>query len=322
MKPSDEMPDVASVAVVCGGSSAEAAVSRVSGKCVFDALRSRFPKTTMLELTPSIIDELRRVKADVVFPALHGPPGEDGCFQGVLELLGIPYVGSGVLASALAMSKHTAKQVLQSCDVPVPMGMHVRRAGANETDRIQQFCSAIRGGYVVKPAHQGSAIGVHFCDSYPAVEEAIQNVFRLDDCALIEERIIGAEVTVAVLDDGPDLPPIEIVTPSGSWYDYSHRYTAGLSEHLIPARISEAQRQISVEYARKAHEALGCRDLSRVDMIVPSEGNPRVLEVNTLPGMTPTSLFPDAAKHVGISFEELTARLVIAAVRRKTTGRN
>lgn len=321
MKQNETMYETISIAVVCGGSSAEAAISRVSGQGVFEALRSRFSNTHLLELTASIIDDLRRVRAEVVFPALHGPVGEDGCFQGLLEVFGLPYVGSGVLASALAMSKHTAKQVLQNYGIPVPRGIHVRRDEVNGIDRVRQFSEATRSAYVVKPSSQGSAIGVHFCNSYSALEEAMKNVFQLDECALVEERIVGAEVTVAVLDDGPDLPPIEIITPLGSWYDYDHRYTAGLSEHLIPARISEAQRQMAVQYARKAHEALGCRDLSRIDMIIPTEGNPRVLEINTLPGMTPTSLFPDAARHAGISFEELTARLVISAFRRGETER-
>jgi D-alanine-D-alanine ligase len=171
---------------------------------------------------------------------------------------------------------------------------------------------------VIKPARQGSAIGVRFASHPAATEEALAAALALDERALVEQRIRGREITVAILErpEPEALPVIEIRTPAGSWYDYEHRYTAGLSEHVVPAPLPPPQYARTQEVALLAHRALGCRDLSRVDLVVPDRREPVLLEVNTLPGMTPTSLYPDAARAAGISFEALVAYLVERAAER------
>lgn len=305
------------IAVVCGGPSAEAEVSRVSGKCVAEALRASYANVSLLELEEFVGGGLAADTFDVVFPAFHGPPGEDGTFQGFLEVLGIPYVGCAVAASACAMDKVIAKQLFRSRDLPLADDVVVYRsegaaAGARRAlDRLGK-------DVVVKPSSQGSALGVVFGKDVDDLEPAIEQAFAFDDRVLIERRIDGKEITVAVLqrDRSEALPVIEITTPPGSWYDYEHRYTPGLSDHIMPAPLPEQQYRRTQEVGVLAFEALGCRDLSRVDFVVPAQGEPIVLEVNTMPGMTPTSLYPDAAREAGIPFEELVALLVERAAAR------
>lgn len=310
------------VAVVCGGPSVEAEVSRVSGRCVADALRATFADVRTIELTPAIAGELLAAGVDVVFPALHGPPGEDGCFQGLLEILGLPYVGSGVLASACAMDKAAAKERFRAAGLPVARQEIVTRDEDREAaaDRV---IAALGRRVVVKPSAQGSALGVLFADGRAELIEAIGSASVFDGRVLVEERIVGREITVAVLErpEAEALPVVEVTTPADSWYDYEHRYTTGLSAHLIPAPVDEARYRRLGEIAVAAHRALGCRDLSRADFVLPEVGEPILLEVNTLPGMTPTSLFPDAARAEGIGFEELTAHLVRRALERGPAGR-
>jgi D-alanine-D-alanine ligase len=173
---------------------------------------------------------------------------------------------------------------------------------------------------VIKPVSQGSALGVHFATTPDGIEEAIRKAFLYGERVLVEKRIKGKEITVAILEreEVEALPVIEVTTPQGSWYDFEHRYTPGLSQHIVPAPLPKAQYARAQEIAKLAHQGLGCRDLSRVDFVVPNEGDPIVLEVNTMPGMTPTSLFPDAARAAGISFEALVAHLIDRAFKRAT----
>ena len=299
------------IAVVCGGSSAEAEVSRVSGRGVAQALGASYARVVTLELDERIGEALLAARPDVVFPILHGPPGEDGTFQGFLEILGLPYVGSGVAASAYAMDKIVAKRIFREHGLPVARDVVVSRsegapAGARRAEGI------LGGEVVVKPARQGSAVAVRFAWGERGIAQALAEALAYDALALVEERVAGREITVGILErDGTEaFPVIEIRTPPGSWYDYEHRYTPGLSEHVVPASLPRAQYARTQEIARRAHEALGCRDLSRVDFVVPAEGEPVLLEVNTLPGMTPTSLYPDGARAAGLSFEALVAHLV------------
>ena len=172
---------------------------------------------------------------------------------------------------------------------------------------------------VVKPVGQGSAIGVGFAKDETSLKKALDEALAFDEKVLVEKRIPGKEITVAVLENERPtaFPVIEVRLPANQWYDYEHRYTPGLSEHVIPAELSGTQTQQCQAIAEKAHTALGCRDLSRADFVVPTEGEPLILEVNTLPGMTPTSLYPDAARAGGFSFEELVAYLIERALSRK-----
>ena len=311
MNPSHET----SVAVVCGGPSAEADVSRSSGKCVAEALRKTYSKVVLLELGRNIHSALEKHDVDVVFPALHGPPGEDGTFQGFLETSGYPYVGSGVRASAFAMDKSVAKCLFKQAGIPVAPDISISRSNdlVMAVSRIQE---AIGLDVVIKPSSQGSAVGVAFASSTSEIEQALRDAWSHDGRVLVEKRVIGREITVGILDvgDSKAFPVIEVRTPEGRWYDYEHRYEVGGSEHIIPAPLPPTQYQKTQEIALMAHKALGCRHLSRADFIVPEGGEPILLEVNTLPGMTPTSLYPDGAKAAGIDFETLVARLVEGAL--------
>lgn len=305
------------VAVVCGGPSAEAEVSRVSGKCVAEALRASYANVSLMELDEFVDEGFGKQFTDVVFPAFHGPPGEDGTFQGFLEVLGIPYVGCDVPASACAMDKVIAKQLFRMRGLPLADDVVLYREEGAEAG-ARRVLDALGDDVVIKPSSQGSALGVVFGKDVDDLVPAIEEAFEFDERVLVERRIEGKEITVAVLQRvGTEaLPVIEITTPAGSWYDYEHRYTPGLSDHIMPAPLPEAQYRRTQEVGVLAFEALGCRDLSRVDFVVPDEGEPIVLEVNTMPGMTPTSLYPDAAREAGISFEELVALLIERAVAR------
>jgi D-alanine-D-alanine ligase len=243
--------------------------------------------------------------------------GEDGCLQGLLEILGIPYVGNGVLASACALDKSVAKQIFRGVGLPVARDIVVSCATDIPTI-AQRILDNLGPSVVVKPARQGSALGVQFAQTITELTSAIEYACRFDEHVLVEEKVIGREITVAILErNGIEvLPIVEITVPNGAWYDYEHRYTQGLSTHLIPAPLPESQYQRVAETAIAAHEALRCRDLSRVDFVVPLAGDPIVLEVNTLPGMTPTSLYPDAARAAGLPFPALCAHLVERALAR------
>jgi len=307
----------ARVAVICGGPSAEAAVSRVSGRGVAGALRSSYPLTELFECDADIARRLLDFAADVVFPVMHGPPGEDGTLQGLLEMLGLPYVGSGVHASAAAMDKIVAKHLFRDAGLPVAPDTTVTRSEALDA-AVARTIAALGTDLVVKPSRQGSALGVAFARSPAELAGALSAALAFDAAALVESRIDGKEITVGVLErDGLEAAPsIEIRTPPNAWYDYEHRYTQGLSEHLIPAKIEPDQEQAVRDIACRAHAALGCRDLSRADFVVPASGSPILLEVNTIPGMTPTSLYPDAANALGLDFEALVIYLVERALAR------
>jgi D-alanine-D-alanine ligase len=235
------------IALICGGSSAEAKVSRVSAAGVGKALEANFSNVLTLELDTELGANLISLQPDVVFPVLHGPPGEDGTVQGFLEILGIPYVGSGVQASAYAMDKVISKYFFRRASLPVIEDMVLDSSSSIEScvDRITDQM----GSYVVvKPARQGSALGVAMLDNSNQLHSALVDAFRLDRQVLVERRIDGKEITCGVLERNgiaEAFPVIEIVTPPDSWYDFEHRYTAGLSEHIMPAELTEAQtRQI------------------------------------------------------------------------------
>lgn len=261
-------------------------------------------------------DSLSRLLAEppgCVFIALHGRWGEDGTAQGFLDLAGIPYTGSGVLASALAISKVRSKRMFDSLGIPTPGWTVVGKAGGARAALERVGVPA-----VVKPSEEGSAIGVSIVREEAELQEAVDVALTLSDEALVERFVAGVELTVAVLGNDPQeaLPVIEIV-PKNDWYDFEAKYTPGMSDHIIPARIPGDRLRAAEDYGVQAHRALGCRDLSRVDMIMSEDGDLHVLEVNTIPGLTPTSLFPDAAAAAGIAFDALCDRLVRMALERR-----
>ncbi len=246
---------------------------------------------------------------DVVFIALHGRYGEDGTVQGLLELLGLPYTGSGVLASALAIDKAMTKKVLLADGIPTPESrLLTQREGADE--------AALDFGVplVVKPVTQGSTIGLSIAREPSQITSALDLAFRYDHAVLLERFLEGTEITAAVLGnrDLQVLPLIEIV-PSGGFYDYEAKYTPGATDEIIPARISAAAAARAEDLAVRSHRSLGCRGVSRVDMMVTGD-DVQVIEVNTIPGMTETSLLPRAAAAAGITFPQLLERLVDLAL--------
>jgi D-alanine-D-alanine ligase len=254
-------------------------------------------------------------RPDVVLIALHGRGGEDGTVQGLLELLGIPYTGSGVLASALAIDKAMTKRVLRGEGIPVPPDVVLLRSTRPAANAVRRQTAAVVGfPAIVKPNREGSTIGCTIVRDPEDLGSAIDEAFRHDDTVLIEQYLTGTEITVGLLGntDPVALPTIEIV-PEGGFYDYRAKYAQGGSQHVIPARISGAAAGRARDYALRCHRALGCRGMSRVDMIVVDD-QPYVLEVNTIPGMTPTSLLPDAARAAGIPFGELLDRLIALAL--------
>lgn len=294
------------VAVLMGGWSAEREVSLVSGAACADALETKGYKVTRIDVQRNIAEVLSTLKTDVVFNALHGRVGEDGCVQGLLEILGIPYTHSGVMASAIAMDKPMAKRVFEAAGLPCPKGQMVTLADMQKGDPLPR-------PFVVKPHNEGSSVGVKLFlkdDNFFFTAES----WPYGEWALAEEYIPGRELTVAVL-GGKALAVTEL-RPHSGFYDYENKYTGGRTEHLIPAPLPKEIYDEAMRMAVAAHESLGCRGLSRTDFRF-DESRGRnglfILELNTQPGMTPLSLSPEQAAYAGISFADLVATLVESA---------
>jgi D-alanine-D-alanine ligase len=303
-----------------GGPSAEAEVSRASAKEVAAGLEAAGYDAELIELDTDTAATLLALRPDVVFPALHGPPGEDGTVQGFLEILGLPYVGSGVHGSATAMDKAVAKSVFRRAGLPVADDLVFSPdtpVEAAEAQVVERFGDRV----VIKPLRQGSAIGVTPIANGGDLKPGLADALALGDGILVEPYVLGREITVGVLDLAGEapvaFPVIEIRTASDEWYDYTNRYRQGGSEHIIPAPLPPDTLEELQEIAVRAHRALALRDLSRADYIVTDENEIVLLEVNTLPGMTPTSLYPDGASAIGIPFSELVDRLVRSALARR-----
>ncbi len=322
-----------SVAVIQGGPSSEAEVSRASAAGVARALVQAGHSAVRLELDAFLSESLRTGGYDVVFPVVHGAVGEDGSLQGLLEVLELPYVGSAVLASALAMNKPLARRVFALEGIPVARGLAAPRGQSEATslDVARRARREVGARLVVKPAANGSAVAVARLDEAASEEEiarAVDAVWAIDEVALLEHFARGREVTCGVLHVGGEaraFPPTEILTPKDAFYTYEARYAPGRSVHVCPAELGDELTARVRDLAVRAHRALGCRDLSRVDMIVGDEGDPAaciVLEVNTLPGFTATSLYPEAAAAAGLSFADLCSSLVGEAQRRGVPTRN
>ncbi|MFN3350939.1 D-alanine--D-alanine ligase [Pseudorhodoplanes sp.] len=290
------------VAVLMGGWSSEREVSLNSGKACADAAERCGYRVTRIDVARNIATVLDEVKPDVAFNILHGRPGEDGTIQGVLEILGIPYTHSGVQASSLAMKKNAAKVVLAAAGVPMPQGLAISRFAAGKAHALPR-------PYVIKPVAEGSSVGVFIVtDNH---EHPPQELFREDwaygDIVLCETYIPGKELTCAVV-QGEATGVIEIV-PKVAFYDYEAKYAPGGSEHVLPAQIPDAVTREVQRLTVLAHQALGCRGVSRADFRY-DDSRPGVeglycLEVNTIPGMTQTSLVPELAAHRGIPFDDL-----------------
>jgi len=315
------------VAVIQGGPSTEAEVSRSSAKGVAAALQEAGHRVVRLELDVFLSESLRTGGFDVAFPVVHGAVGEDGSLQGLLEVLDLPYVGSGVLASALAMHKRVARVLFERESLPVAAGLALPRGDARAA--AERARREIGARLVVKPSAHGSAIGVTRLEAAASLDEvaaALEVVWKMDDTAIVEHFTRGREVTCGVLhlERAEALPPTEILSPRDPFYTYEARYAPGRSVHVCPAKLPAAVIARVQEVAVAAHVALSCRDLSRVDFIVGDEGEPdrvTLLEVNTLPGMTATSLYPEAAGVAGMPMPRLCDSLVTRAHKRGPTPR-
>ncbi len=293
------------IAVLKGGWSVEREVSLTSGAAVAKAARALGHDVTEIDVGADVVEQLKAAKPDVAFNALHGRFGEDGGMQGVLELLKIPYTHSGVLASAIAMDKPMARKIFAAAGLPVAKGKVATKAECIGRDPMPR-------PYVIKPTNEGSSVGVKLMmerDNFSFTEAN----WPYGEEVLVEQYIPGRELTVAVLDDVA-LGVTELKPQSG-FYDYDNKYTDGRTQHLCPAPLPKVKYDEVMRMAVVAHQALGCRSLTRSDFRYDEAGDGKfyILETNTQPGMTPLSLSPELAAHAGISFEQLVERLIQSA---------
>ncbi|MEC4272051.1 D-alanine--D-alanine ligase [Adlercreutzia sp. R25] len=297
------------VALLAGGTSGEREISLASGVGAGAALREAgFLVTELDPARHADLAQLLEGSFDVAFLCLHGKGGEDGALQGFLETIGLPYTGPGVWSSATAMNKAQSKLFYQRAGIPTAPFQYLQKGEPYSVDEIAQVMG---GTCVVKPATEGSALGIYIVEGVEAIAEAIEKVFEIDELVVVEKYISGTELTVAVLgNDQPfALPVIEIV-PKAEFYDFDSKYAPGGSQHNCPAPLSEKLTEQVMQAAVNAHKALHCSGVSRSDFILDGEGIPWILETNTIPGMTATSLLPDAARAAGISFPELCTKLI------------
>ena len=298
------------IAVLMGGQSAEHEISIRSGRAVWTALIRKGYDAIPLEADSSVVARLREVRGQIAFIALHGPGGEDGTIQGMLEVLRIPYTGSGVQACAMAMDKATAKILLEQSGMPVPRGF-VRE----QRDRRKPLPGGFKLPLVVKPVSQGSTLGITIVRKSRDLQKAFEAAFAYGPAALIEEYIDGRELTVGILNDKP-LPVVEIIPRSG-FYDFAAKYTPGASTYKAPAPLPSRQMKLLQALALQVHHRLGCKGATRVDFRLDRKGRPFVLELNTVPGMTETSLLPMAAKAARLSYEDMVEAILESAIARE-----
>jgi D-alanine-D-alanine ligase len=295
--------DFGKVAVLMGGRSAERPVSLKSGERVLAALKAKGVNAHAFDPKERGIEALRTERFDRAFVILHGRFGEDGTVQGALEVFGIPYTGSGVLASALAMDKWHAKLVWQACGIPTPRAELLTREGD-----MQAVATRLGLPLMVKPANEGSSIGMTKVKTASALPEAYALAVNYDSQVIVESFVEGVELTAGILGDKP-LPLIKLETPR-EFYDYEAKYQADDTRYLIPCGLPPDAERIVQDEALFAFRALGCSGWGRVDLMLDRSGKPYFLEVNTSPGMTDHSLVPMAARHAGISFEDLCLRIL------------
>ena len=309
-------PGECRVALLAGGRSGEREISLASGEGAKQALEQAGFLVTMLD--PANRDDLRTLidgGFDVAFLCTHGRGGEDGALQGFLETIQLPYTGSPVRASALAMHKGEAKHVYRRAGVPTPESLTLAQGGDWTLDDV---IAQVGDHCAVKAITEGSTLGLFIVEGRDSLAQALVDVFDYDDQALVERFVSGPEYTVPVIGTGDAaraLPIIEII-PKNDHCDFESKYAPGGSQHICPARLDEAMTEKVQELAVRAHNALGCAGVSRTDFIIDADGQPWVLETNTLPGMTGTSLLPDSAKAAGIPFPELCTLFIADALER------
>jgi D-alanine-D-alanine ligase len=293
------------VGVLMGGWSAEREVSLNSGAAVANGLETAGYSVIRIDATRELDVQIRAARVDAVFVALHGRWGEDGTVQGMLEVMGVPYTGSPPLSSALAMDKERTRDLLAAAGVPIAKGAILRRGS------VAELPAGLEPPVVVKPATEGSSVGVTIVHEIGEYAAALDTAWRCADRAVVERYVAGIEVNTAIL-DGAVLGSVEI-EPHSEFYDYKAKYAPGGSSHHVPPRLPRSRVAPVEEAAVAAYAALGCSGAARVDLISPDGAPPVVLEVNTIPGMTRVSLLPEIAAWAGITFPQLVARIVEGA---------
>ena len=304
------------VLILMGGESQEREVSLRSGQAVYNALKDSSYEVMTLDFKSDAINQLIEIDPDVVFIALHGKNGEDGTVQGLLELLGKPYTGSGVSASAICMNKILSKKLFTFENIPTAEYQIIDKHFLDQAEaNIDSLAERLGLPMVIKAATQGSSIGTFIVRRREMIEKAIREALTFDSEVLAEKFIDGVEITASVIgnEEAVVLPLIEI-TSVNEFYDYESKYTPGMCSHIIPARIDQKTRREIETITKRTYEAFGCRGFSRVDFIVDKAGNPYVLEVNTIPGMTEMSLVPDAARAAGMNFTQLAEYIIRLAL--------
>lgn len=288
------------IGVLMGGASSEREISLKSGKAVLNSLIRQEYDAVGIDVKEDFLDILKKESIDIAFVALHGKWGEDGTIQGLLEFLRIPYTGSGVLGSGLAMDKAIMKLILSGADIPTPP-YKIYRIGDNIKFPLP---------FVIKPANEGSTIGISIVEKKKQIKDAIQNAFKYDRKVICEKYIKGQEITVGIIDDM--MLPIVEVRPKKGFYDFESKYTAGMTEYIVPAQIRKNIEKKAYEIARKIYDLFELSGCVRIDMLV-EDNTPNVIDINTSPGMTETSLVPKAWGHLGKTFDELIERILLGA---------
>lgn len=305
------------IGVLMGGTSAEREVSLKSGSAVFNALKGRKYKVAAVDAGHDICEVIKREGIEIAFLTLHGGYGEDGSLQGLLDMLGVPYTGSGVLASALAMDKESSKKIFLYHRIPVPPFAVIRPgqsvSGQKPEDAHYELPAVdFSLPWVIKPAAEGSSIGVSIVKERSSVRAAMECAAGFGKRVIVEQYIPGKEIQVGILNDRV-LGAVE-VRPTLEFYSYEAKYTSGLTEYILPPEVGQEVLRNAEEAALSAHTALGCRGATRVDLIVDEKGDPYVLEVNTIPGMTETSLLPKIAAQAGLDFPSLIEEILKGAL--------
>lgn len=307
----DKINKDAKIAVLCGGMSSEAEVSRRSGKGCFDALqRLGFKNAELVEVDENISENLKKGHYDYAFNALHGKYGEDGCVQGILEILHIPYTGCGVMASSMCMNKEYTKRILSTCpDIPMAKSAFVRKG-----DDVLEKTKDLTYPLFTKPVCEGSSFGMTKVDRKEDLKAAYEVALKYNDDVLVEEFIDGFFVTVGVLEKDGKAFATEIleIRPKNEWYDFEAKYSQGMSEFICPANLSKEVTDRVKEVAVKAFETAGCRSVSRIDFMM-KDDIPYLLEINTSPGMTTVSDLPAQAKAMGIDYDHLVLTILNSA---------
>lgn len=298
------------IGVLMGGLSAEREVSLKSGDAILKALKDMGYNAVGIDVGRDLADGLKQEKIEFAFIALHGRYGEDGAVQGMLEIMGIPYTGSGIAASALGMSKIFSKKIFEFHKLPVGQYIILEKKDLKDW---KEKAGALEFPVVVKPVSEGSSVGVSIISEEKGLKDAFALAFKYGKEILIEKYIKGREIQVGILGKKA-LGAIEII-PKRQFYDYEAKYTANMSEHIFPARLPENIYNEVLELGLKAHSVLGCKGYSRVDFIIDSDNRPFLLEVNTLPGMTNVSLLPEIAKGVGVDFSRLVEMILMEALK-------